>query len=319
MLTGPLPPHATCHRGKYLAGYIEDRWIKKEGPRHRQAGTHRPLRQGLPVSSRRHPRCPGQVVRRAARRQGGPRRAGTDSERGEFVDPRDGSITLDHYVTRFWQTGVRGAPGTINASTNAFASTFSLNWAPSPCGTSARRYCAWLHRHAGVNCHRDTPGRSSAGSRTSSRPPSTTSAWCAIRCGLSPCGGPRRPRIRGKPGPGIRRARREALNARYRIAVVLGLGCGLRQAKSSGCRRRTSTSAVESAYSSTGPTPRRAAVLHPCRRAEDPRRRHAFAGRRGPGPVLHGVSRGRGRAAMGRPGARTGDEEVPARHHHDVR
>ncbi|MFJ9745193.1 hypothetical protein [Streptomyces chartreusis] len=41
------------------------------------------------------------------------RRARTDSERGEFVDPRDGSITLDDYVTCFWQAGVRGPPGTI--------------------------------------------------------------------------------------------------------------------------------------------------------------------------------------------------------------
>ncbi|MFA7765879.1 hypothetical protein [Streptomyces sp. NRRL S-448] len=31
----------------------------------------------------------------------------------KFVDPRDGSITLANYVTRHWQTGVRGAPGTV--------------------------------------------------------------------------------------------------------------------------------------------------------------------------------------------------------------
>ncbi|MFG2410181.1 tyrosine-type recombinase/integrase [Streptomyces goshikiensis] len=41
------------------------------------------------------------------------RRSGTDSERGEFVDPRDGSITLTDFVTRHWRAGVRGAPGTV--------------------------------------------------------------------------------------------------------------------------------------------------------------------------------------------------------------
>ncbi|WP_322871095.1 tyrosine-type recombinase/integrase [Streptomyces goshikiensis] len=41
------------------------------------------------------------------------RRAGTDSERGEFVDPRDGSITVADYIARHWQAGVRGAPGTV--------------------------------------------------------------------------------------------------------------------------------------------------------------------------------------------------------------
>lgn len=46
-------------------------------------------------------------------REQGLRRASADNERGEFVDPRGGSITLDDYVTRFWQAGVRGAPGTI--------------------------------------------------------------------------------------------------------------------------------------------------------------------------------------------------------------
>ncbi|WEH36600.1 hypothetical protein PZB75_26550 [Streptomyces sp. AM 4-1-1] len=41
------------------------------------------------------------------------RQAGTDSERGEFVDPRAGSIALAEYVVHYWQAGVQGAPGTV--------------------------------------------------------------------------------------------------------------------------------------------------------------------------------------------------------------
>ncbi|MFG2497430.1 hypothetical protein ACGFSB_04325 [Streptomyces sp. NPDC048441] len=60
------------------------------------------------------------------------RRAGTDSERGEFVDPRDGSIMLADYVTRFWKEGVRAPLARSSASTSASASTSfrtSARWA----------------------------------------------------------------------------------------------------------------------------------------------------------------------------------------------
>lgn len=38
------------------------------------------------------------------------RRAATDEERGEFVDPRDGSITLADYSATHWAPGRGGAP-----------------------------------------------------------------------------------------------------------------------------------------------------------------------------------------------------------------
>ncbi|KAB1977955.1 site-specific integrase [Streptomyces triticiradicis] len=40
------------------------------------------------------------------------RRSATDEERGEFVDPRDGSITLADYIARHWAPGRSGAPKT---------------------------------------------------------------------------------------------------------------------------------------------------------------------------------------------------------------
>ncbi|MGW1162386.1 tyrosine-type recombinase/integrase [Streptomyces sp. NPDC002519] len=97
-----------------MAGYIEDRWLTKKkdpvtGKRARTARYGKGSRYrvaGIPgVRDKSF-----DVLEDA---KAWLRRAGTDSERGEFVDPRDGSITLDDYVTRFWQTGVRGAPGTV--------------------------------------------------------------------------------------------------------------------------------------------------------------------------------------------------------------
>jgi hypothetical protein len=40
------------------------------------------------------------------------RRSSTDQERGEFVDPRDGSMTLADYVEQYWMPGVRGGAKT---------------------------------------------------------------------------------------------------------------------------------------------------------------------------------------------------------------
>jgi hypothetical protein len=40
------------------------------------------------------------------------RRAATDEERGEFVDPRDGSITLADYIATHWAPGRGGVPKT---------------------------------------------------------------------------------------------------------------------------------------------------------------------------------------------------------------
>jgi hypothetical protein len=35
------------------------------------------------------------------------RQSSTDQERGEFVDPRDGSLTLAEYIELFWMPGMR--------------------------------------------------------------------------------------------------------------------------------------------------------------------------------------------------------------------
>ncbi|MFI8100238.1 tyrosine-type recombinase/integrase [Streptomyces sp. NPDC086023] len=97
-----------------MAGYIEDRWINKKkdpvtGKRERTARYGKGSRYRVAGI----PGVRGMSFDTLEDAKAWLRRAGTDSERGEFVDPRDGSITLADYVTRHWQAGVRGAPGTV--------------------------------------------------------------------------------------------------------------------------------------------------------------------------------------------------------------
>ncbi|MFF4367776.1 tyrosine-type recombinase/integrase [Streptomyces sp. NPDC001594] len=97
-----------------MAGYIEDRWINKKkdpvtGKRERTARYGKGSRYRVAGI----PGVRGMSFDTLEDAKAWLRRAGTDSERGEFVDPRDGSITLADYVTRHWQAGVRGTPGTV--------------------------------------------------------------------------------------------------------------------------------------------------------------------------------------------------------------
>lgn len=116
-----------------MAGYIEDRWInKKKAPT--SGKRERTARYGK-GSRYRVAGIPG--VRNMSfgtleDAKAWLRRAGTDSERGEFVDPRDGSIALADYVTRFWKEGVRGAPGTIKR-VDERVRLHILPYRPKPC------------------------------------------------------------------------------------------------------------------------------------------------------------------------------------------
>jgi hypothetical protein len=97
-------------RGDYLAGYIEDRWIKeKEDPA--TGKRERTTRYG------KGKRCKGAGVPGVRDRsfdtwedaKAWLRRAATDEELGEFVGPRRGSITLTEYIALHWAPGRRGA------------------------------------------------------------------------------------------------------------------------------------------------------------------------------------------------------------------
>ncbi|MFJ9360931.1 tyrosine-type recombinase/integrase [Streptomyces mirabilis] len=213
-----------------MAGYIEDRWIKKKDPV--TGKRERTARYGK-GSRYRVASIPGVRDKSFDTREDAKawlRRASTDSERGEFVDLRDGSITLDDYVTRFWQAGVRGAPGTVKR----IDERVRLHIQPQ-LGTVALRdispavlrgYIAALENECSPRYARQILTSLSSifetaidDKRLARNPMRAKSVrW------------PKVPEDQREAWP-LETARRvrDAINARYRIAVVLALGCGLRQ------------------------------------------------------------------------------------------
>lgn len=108
-----------------MAGYIEDRWFK-QGPPAPDDPKKKPTRiptarngQGkrwrvagiAGVRDRSFEKLEGEHGAKAWLKQ-----AATDNSRGEFYDPRDGSITLDDYVRTHWWPNTRYPP-TTKAST----------------------------------------------------------------------------------------------------------------------------------------------------------------------------------------------------------
>jgi integrase len=98
-----------------MAGYIEDRWLKKRpnkatGQRDRTALWGKGMRyrvKGIPG-----------VQDRSFETQADAKlwlsTATTDSRRGEFVDPRDGDITLTEYIEEHWWPSRTDEPSTAN-------------------------------------------------------------------------------------------------------------------------------------------------------------------------------------------------------------
>ncbi|MCX5394041.1 hypothetical protein [Streptomyces sp. NBC_00094] len=214
-----------------MAGYIEDRWINKKrdpvtGKRERTARYGKGTRYRVAG-------IPGvrdmsfDVLEDA---KAWLRRAGTDSERGEFVDPRDGSITVADYVTRYWKVGVRGAPGTVKR----IDERVRLHVLPhlgevalrDVSATVLRGYIATLEGECAPRYARQI----------------LTSLSNIFETAIDDKRLVRNPmRAKSVRWPKAPEDQREAwsletaqcvwdvINPRYRIAVVLALGCGLRQ------------------------------------------------------------------------------------------
>ncbi|MFI8306998.1 tyrosine-type recombinase/integrase [Streptomyces sp. NPDC085927] len=159
------------------------------------------------------------------------RRSATDEERGEFVDPRDGSITLADYITMHWAPGRGGAPKTQqNQERKARLHIVPhLGHLPLRSITAAelRAYTAKLETTvSSVDYRRGILSELSS---------ILEAAVDDKRLARNPM------RAKSVRWPKASRERREAwslktalrirdvISPRNRIAVVLGLGCGLRQ------------------------------------------------------------------------------------------
>ncbi|MET9084317.1 site-specific integrase [Streptomyces sp. NPDC004237] len=214
-----------------MAGYIEDRWIKKK----KDAVTgkrERTTRYGK-GSRYRVAGIPGvrdksfDILEDA---KAWLRRAGTDSERGEFVDPRDGSITVDDYVTRFWQTGVRGTPATVKRIDERVRLHIQPHLGTVPLRDITpvvlRGYIAALEAECSPRYARQILSSLSNIFETAiddKRLVRNPLRAKSVRW-------PKAPDDQREAWP-LKTAMKvlEAINPRYRIAAVVALGCGLRQ------------------------------------------------------------------------------------------
>ncbi|ANZ20203.1 tyrosine-type recombinase/integrase [Streptomyces noursei] len=215
-----------------MAGYIEDRWIKKKkdpvtGKRERAARYGKGKRykvSGIPGIRDRS----FETLEDAKTWL---RRSATDEERGEFVDPRDGSITLADYIAKHWAPGRGGVPKTQQGRERRVRLHIipHLGHLPLRSITAAelRAYTATLEATvASVDYQRGILSQLSSileaavdDKRLARNPMCAKSVkW------------PKAPRERREAWSLERALRvRDVISPRDRIAVVLGLGCGLRQ------------------------------------------------------------------------------------------
>ncbi|WP_438291019.1 tyrosine-type recombinase/integrase [Streptomyces sp. HUAS TT7] len=208
-----------------------------------------------------------------------------DQAPGELVDPHDGSITLADYVASFWHAGARGAAGTrqgverrVRLHILPHLGALSLREITPAC---IRGYIPVLEAKCSPRYSRQILTvlsnifEAAVDDRRLARNPVRAKSvrW------------PRVPEsLREIWEPSVSRRVHGAIRARYRIAVVLALGCGLRQGEAFGL--------------SPADVDFERGVLHV--RWQDTRRRHAGIGGSRAGRVFRRVSVSGRDAALGR-------------------
>ncbi|WP_328788069.1 MULTISPECIES: tyrosine-type recombinase/integrase [unclassified Streptomyces] len=214
-----------------MAGYIEDRWINKKkdpvtGKRERTARYGKGSRYRVAGI----PGVRGMSFDTLEDAKAWLRRAGTDSERGEFVDPRDGSITVADYIARHWQAGVRGAPGTVKRVDERVR----LHVLPHIGDVALRDVTASVLRGYVATLEGECAPRYARQILTTLSNVFET-AIDDKRLVRNPMRAksvrwPMAPEDQREAWPlEIAQRVRDVINQRYRIAVVVALGCGLRQ------------------------------------------------------------------------------------------
>ncbi|MFJ7422150.1 tyrosine-type recombinase/integrase [Streptomyces uncialis] len=215
-----------------MSGYIEDRWIKKKkdpatGRREKTTRYRKGKRYGVAGVTGVRDRSFDTLEDAKSWL----RRSATDEERGEFVDPRDGSITLADYIKTHWAPGRGGAPKTQqNQERRARLHIVPhLGEVPLKNITAAdlRTYTATLEEtvssvdyQRGILSELSSILEAAVDDKRLARNPMHAKS---VRWPKAP----REPREAWRLMTALRV--REAISPRNRIAVVLGLGCGLRQ------------------------------------------------------------------------------------------
>lgn len=228
-----------------MAGYIEDRWLKKRpdkqtGKRERTALYGKGLRyrvKGIPGVQDRSFATSEDAKQWLAS-------AKTDSGRGEFVDPRDGSISMADYVVEHWWPGRTDEPSTAGPLRSRIWNHVIPLMGDVPLkdidASTLRTFKAALLRRVEGSTAEVIWGH------LTSILNSAVDDKRLLRNPVKVHQSVKRPRRAEKKAKAWTRAVADAvrtqLQERYQFAVDLGLGLGLRQGRPSVSRRRTSTS-----------------------------------------------------------------------------
>ncbi|WP_428956132.1 tyrosine-type recombinase/integrase [Streptomyces sp. cg35] len=217
-----------------MPGYIEDRWTKT-GPVDPETKKAPRVRTDLWGKCKRYRVCgiPG-VRKRSFERKADAEtwksKTQADMLRGEFVDHRDGSMTLASYVaTEYWPTRT-GDPATlqtmesrINNRIVAFLGSQPLNTIKAP---QLRRYLADLNDQYSASTVIETWGTLSAILQSAVDDEKIPRNPCHAKT-LKP---PSKPERKARAWTGAQVAAvRSGLDAHLRVMVDLGIGAGLRQ------------------------------------------------------------------------------------------
>ncbi|MGA5321599.1 site-specific integrase [Streptomyces seoulensis] len=220
--------------------------------------------------------------------------AQTDARRGEFVDPRDGAISLKDYIATHWWPTQSGDPSTIERIEQRVRRHWKKRLEKDLGPTSIRLVWATLSSVLQAAAEDRRLGRNPCRSSTVGPPaaaPGRVEAWSAERV----------------------LAIREALPDRYRLLLVIGAGLGLRQGEALGLSVDDIDFEKEVVH-----VRRQVKMVRAVFRAPQGTQGPgcAAAGQRGPGhPAAHGaVPAGAGHAALGRPdsGPDAGGGQAPA-------
>ncbi|MER5494564.1 site-specific integrase [Streptomyces sp. NPDC002490] len=220
-----------------MAGYIEDRWLKKRpnketGKRERTALYGKGMRyrvKGIPGVQDRSFTTSEDAKKWLATAQ-------TDSSRGEFIDPRDGAISVGDYIVEHWWPGRTDEPSTAGP----MASRINNHLIPLLGEVALRDIDASILRTFKATL------------LTRVEASTAETIWAHLSSVLSSAVDDKRlpqnpirvyksvkaPRAKEKKAKAWSRATvdavREQLQERYRFAVDLGIGLGLRQGEAFG-------------------------------------------------------------------------------------
>lgn len=220
-----------------MPGYIEDRWFKKGAvdPETKKAPR---VKTALYGKGKRYKvtGIPG-VRARSFHQVRGPQgadawlaKAQADSLRGEFIDPRDGNITLAKYFeAEYWPTKT-GDPGSLETVESRirnrilpFIGETPLNAIKVP---QLRGFLSALDSRYGAGTIIEAWGTLSAILQAAVDDERIPRNPCLAKT-VSP---PSKPERKARAWTRARvRAVRESLDARFRVMVDLGVGAGLRQ------------------------------------------------------------------------------------------